>query len=135
MAQSRTVFSLICAALVCAGVSTSTAQGQDVRGQIHALGTTVLTIYVLVNCKYLEASDAELIIADERSKLTGFDPGELSKIVASARRQADAQTTPQACTPADRRLVYQIQQAAQQLRANRSAQHASTQPANEADLA
>jgi hypothetical protein len=72
---------------------------QSQRPEMNSLGTMVMMLYVMVNCRAIKENDAILITNSELQKLKGkgIDPAVQLNIVASAKLQAATKATPNAC--------------------------------------
>ena len=103
-------------------------RAQQQRPEVKGLGTTVMMLCVMVNCKEMEEKDVVLLINSELQKLTGINPVVQLKVVASAKLQATATTTPKVCASLHEQQaeIYKLQQAAREARMRSDAAMAST---------
>ena len=93
----------LAATVLCATSASAQSQtkpyAQEQRPEVNSLGTTVMMLYVMVNCKAIEENDAILTVNSELQKLKGkgIEPVVQLNVVASAKLQAAAKATPNAC--------------------------------------
>jgi hypothetical protein len=99
---------------------------QERSPEANSLGTTVMMLYVMVNCKELNERDAEVLINAELRKLKVIDPRVQLKIATSAKLQA-AMTNPHVCARLDQQDVFRIKQAVREEKIRAEARDGQTQ--------
>ena len=128
MLLNRTVISSMAVALACSVPFCAFSQTPDAedsqppasrdellaqarRPEVNTLGTMVMMLYVIVNCRELDERDAAVLINAQLKKLKGIDPRVQVAAIASAKLQAKATMTRQDCARLDRQDIFRIKQA------------------------